>query len=391
MSKRYLTIHEKWEQDALAYQNGAKVEFASPQCFDCKNFIKGNALNCKAYVTETKPQDVFFSEAECDKFETVEPIKLNISDDKQSKLFGGILGFCIGDMLGVPVEFTSRQELDAEPVTKLRAYGTYNQPFGCWSDDTSLMLCLIDALLKENVTEQLKNNMISYYTKGYFTPQGKMFDIGNSTRSAIQNMIDGVNPIKCGGATEYDNGNGSLMRILPIAYIADRMTEDELIKFVSDISSFTHRHPRSVVACIFYVVFAAQLNRGLNMIEAFESASAFVRKNCDSSSSGELRCYENIFNKAILTAERRAIKSTGYVVDTLEAVVWTLFNTKSYKEAVLTAVNLGGDTDTIAALTGGLAGIYYGAENIPDLWIQNIKKKDYICAMISQFEEIINK
>ena len=289
---------------------------------------------CNVYKEERKPRYVMFPHKECPSFCSDDILAVDVSDVKYDKIYGGFFGFCVGDMLGVPVEFSTRSERENDPVEELRAYGTYHQTFGTWSDDTSLMLCLIDALNVGFSQEKLKENMIDFYTRGKFTPHGEVFDIGNATRDAIHNMIQGIPPVDCGGKREKDNGNGSLMRILPLAFVSRSYTDEELIKFVENVSSFTHAHDRSKFACIFYVKLAAELFAGK---------------------------------------------------EKMEAVLWLFFHTESYRDVVLNAVNLGGDTDTIAALAGGITGIYYGFQSIPDNWVQNICRKHEISDMISTF------
>lgn len=385
MDNKRLTLHDKWSKDADSYEKGAKIKTSYPQCESCIHYVKGNALNCKKYTNERKPKGVLFAHTECIHYHSSEPLKVAITSEKQNRFWGGIFGFCVGDMLGVPVEFSSRQERDADPVKELRAYGTYHQPFGSWSDDSSLMFCLVDALMCEDVLEQLKKNMIAYYKNGLFTPRGQMFDIGNSTRYAIENMERGIPAVECGGSTQQDNGNGSLMRILPLAYLRGKKKDEEYVQLIEDVSSLTHRHKRSKLACIIYVIFASQIYNGFGKADALDYALAFAHKYCAKEYREELPYYKNVFNKAIIKADRNRISSTGYVVDTLEAVIWSFFNTDSYEESVLTAINLGGDTDTIAALVGGLAGVYYGFQRIPDIWIQNILKKKEIANLVSEY------
>ncbi len=388
--KKMLTLYEKWKKDIESYEKGAKIKTSYPQCESCIHYIKGNALNCKRYVEERKPKGILLAHIECEYFESVNPLKLNVMSEKQNRFLGGMFGFCIGDMLGVPVEFSSRQERDADPVKELRAYGTYHQPFGSWSDDSSLMLCLVDALMSEDVLEQLKKNMIAYYEEGLFTPGGQMFDIGNSTRYAIENMERGVPAVECGGIAQQDNGNGSLMRVLPLAFIRSKKNDDELVRLIEDVSSLTHRHKRSMLACIFYVIYASELYDGRGKEEALDCSIAFVHKYCEKKYQEELTCYRNILNKSIIKAERSQVNSTGYVVDTLEAVMWAFFKTDSYDQSVLLAVNLGGDTDTIAALVGGLSGIYYGYQKLPDNWVQNILKKNELFDLFKTYFNDIN-
>ena len=384
-----LSIYDKWNMDVESYKRGAKVKTSYPQCESCIHYIKGIALNCKKYTSERKPKGVLFAHTECIYYDNSEPLKVKIISEKQNRFWGGIFGFCVGDMLGVPVEFSSRQEREADPVKELRAYGTYHQPFGSWSDDSSLMFCLMDALMGENVLEQLKNNMIAYYQEGLFTPRGQMFDIGNSTRYAIENMERGIPALECGGSTQQDNGNGSLMRVLPLAYLRDKSKDEEFVQLIENVSSLTHRHKRSKLACIIYVVFAAQLYKGFDKSDALDYALAFVHKYCEKEYREELSHYKNVLNKAIIKADKNRISSTGYVVDTLESVLWSFFNTASYEEAVLTAINLGGDTDTIGALVGGLAGLYYGFTKIPDRWKQNILKKHEIAELCREYSNVL--
>lgn len=388
MNNKPLSIGEKWAADLRAYERGARVRTAVPQCEGCIHFVKGNALHCRKFSVDDKPRDVIFAQKECPEFSSCRPLHIPVADKTQERLFGGIFGFCVGDMLGVPVEFSTRQQRSEDPVSELRAYGTYHQPFGAWSDDTSLMLCLMDAMMGDSLLEQLRDNMIRFYRDGVFTPNGTVFDIGNSTALAIQRMMSGVPPTKCGGTAGMDNGNGSLMRILPLAFAHNMAEGRELIRLIEDVSALTHGHPRSKLACIIYVCFASQLFAGVDKHDALNRTIQFIHDYCKSDYASELRNYAPVLRGKIITASREDIASSGYVIDTLEAVLWTFFNTASYREAVLTAVNLGGDTDTIAALVGGLAGIYYGLSSIPSNWVQSIIRKEEIFELTSQLQQI---
>lgn len=163
MEQKILTLAEKWEIDAQAYRDGASVITASPQCEKCRHDIASNAMNCKKYRLKHKPDYVLFCEKECKYFESKNRIEFDINTDKDNSLYGGILGFCIGDMIGVPVEFSSRIERSMDPVKELRAYGTYHQGFGVWSDDTSLMIALIASLIDGFSLERLSNYFVKCY------------------------------------------------------------------------------------------------------------------------------------------------------------------------------------------------------------------------------------
>ncbi len=367
---RQLTLHEKWAIDAETYKNSNAILTKTPQCETCAYRIKEKAFNCQKYCSEEKPKEVVFCDKECIYFSNVE--QFHISDDvsKFSRIYGGIIGFCVGDMLGVPVEFSGRDERESDPVNELRAYGTYHQPFGTWSDDTSLMLCLLDSLCEECFEDKLKNNMLAFLNNGLFTPGGTVFDIGISTREAIIKMGSGITPEKCGGMKISDNGNGALMRILPFSFLVSKRDSEELVQTVCKISSYTHGHIISKFACVFYVALASYLYSGYKPKDSYDNTIRFIRQYWKEEIPNQ---YNDLMNEKILSYSVDSIRSTPFVVDTLEAVIWCLFDTQSYKECVLKAVNLGGDTDTIAALSGGLAGIYYGFQDIPENWIQNIR------------------
>ena len=334
---------------------------------------------------------------------------------RELRLYQGLFGFCVGDALGVPVEFSDRCKRKADPVREMRAYGTYHQPAGTWSDDTSLMLCLIDAVNQGYSIQKAADNFVDFYKNGAFTPYGEVFDIGISTREAIEKMCGGESPVRCGGDSDLENGNGSLMRVLPLAFYGLRMEGPQLISLVEEVSSLTHRHRRSIFACIFYVKFAIRLAKGDSKEEALEVTIGFMKKYCSETCAAEREHFDRILSKRILGLTENEIRSTGYVVDTLEAALWAFFSGESYREIALKAVNLGGDTDTIAAIAGGLAGIYYWAAGeraakggtaeigertweedspvereagIPREWLQCIAKKEELYRMFRQFYKV---
>lgn len=389
--KKQLSISERWQLDIESYErygSAGNVLTYIPQCEKCKNFIKRNVFHCKMYDDEKKPEYVMFPSKECPKYESIELIDIAINNQYDSKMFGVLFGFCVGDALGVPVEFSTRDERKRDPIKEMRAYGTYHQPFGTWSDDTSLTLCLIESINNNYSVQRLADNFIKYYQYGYLTPYCKVFDIGNSTKDAIDRMIHGINPVECGGKTEQDNGNGSLMRILPLAYYAKNMLPIKRIEIVEEVSSLTHSHKRSMFACIFYIEFVINLLHGNKKDEAYKNTIEFVKKYCKESYSEEMENYRRILDGTIVAYDEEQINSSGYVIDTLEAALWSFLTTGSYNEAVLKAINLGGDTDTIAAIVGGMAGTYYGFQSIPDNWIQNLARKEQIYDMLTIFRNI---
>lgn len=304
----------------------------------------------------------------------------------------GIMGLCVADALGVPAEFTSREQLKREPVTGMRGFGTHSQPVGTWSDDTSMTLCLLDSLSDGLNYQDIMNRFKAWLTKGAYTPHGEVFDVGIATRQAIMRFVSGTEPLKCGGVGERDNGNGSLMRILPMLfyiqslYGTDFQEADEAFDLIHRVSALTHTHKRSQIACGIYISVASMLTGKADIRISVKCGVAkaidYYKQKAEYCS--ELIHYSRLSEDGFCELGENEIKSSGYVVDTLEAAIWCLFNTKTYKDCVLKAVNLGYDTDTVAAVAGGLAGIYYGYENIPIEWIAQIARKDYI-------EELSNK
>ena len=290
-----------------------------------------------------------------------------------------IIGHAVGDALGVPVEFATREELDNAPVTDMEGYGTYPMPAGSWSDDTSMSLCTMDVLGQYGLDyDRIMENFGKWYYNDEFTPTGEMFDVGNTCSIAIENYVLNKKPYyECGRNRERDNGNGSLMRIHPVVlYLAHKdMAIEEKIEIVHTMSALTHAHQRSKIGCGIYAFILWDLlkNPTMSVIkDGLDKAEQFYQ------GQPELTHYSRLFERTFIITKRKDIKSSGYIVATLEAAIWCLLTTNSYKDAVLKAVNLGDDTDTVAAVVGGLAGALYGYNAIPQEWRDTLIKRVYI-------------
>lgn len=313
--------------------------------------------------------------------------KLQTKSNLHDRLLGGILGFVVGDALGVPVEFKRRG--DYNPVTDMIEFGTHNQPAGTWSDDTSMTLCLIENLIDDYNREALKQLYCNWYYYGHWTHDGKLpFDIGLSTFKALSKIKAGIAKEEAGLIDEANNGNGSLMRILPLSfYLRDTKTEIKF-KMIEEVSGITHAHIRSKIACSLYVETAINLIHGESPKTAYEKACLIVKKYYQNNViADEMERFNRIFSLYLSNCSMDEINSSGYVIDSLEAGLWCLLNSSSYKEAVLLAVNLGEDTDTIGAITGGLAGIYYGIKGVPPHWIKKLARKKDIIQLSNLFYE----
>lgn len=311
-------------------------------------------------------------------------------------IVSGLIGLSVADALGVPVEFTSRSERGRSPVTTMQGYGTYNQPPGTWSDDSSLTFCLAEALCqwqpgKTGWLNELAAKFCAWYQDGYWTPYGECFDIGRTTKTAIQRLSQGVDPPQAGETGEHSNGNGSLMRILPLAYCWPKLSLEELLQLTHKVSCLTHAHPRSQMACGFYITLAVKLLQGLSLSDAFSQTCQFVETFYNQFPyDREKHHFQRILRDRLSSLSPKEIQSTGYVIHTLESSFWCLLTTQTYSEAVLKAVNLGDDTDTTAAVTGGLAGIYYGIEAIPQSWLDTLARRSDIIALAECLDRHLN-
>ena len=309
---------------------------------------------------------------------------------KSLKVLSGLMGVCVGDALGVPVEFSSRQERLKNPVTMMNGYGTHRQPPGTWSDDSSLTFCLADSLCQGYNLKAIADAFCRWRYQAEWTAYGEVFDIGGTTNAAIQNLQNQVNPVEAGETSERSNGNGSLMRILPMVYLSSSVSFYQLIQWVHECSCLTHAHVRSQMACGIYISIALQLLQGLDLKSAYLQGIEIIKPIYYSPLlTQDISRFERILNGKIEQLSLDAVKSSGYVIHTLEAALWCLLTTSSYSEAVLKAVNLGEDTDTTGAVTGGLAGLYYGFENIPGEWVEQIARKDDIIDLARRLEQAV--
>jgi len=301
------------------------------------------------------------------------------------RILASILGFAVGDALGVPVEFKKREALKKTPIIDMEEFGSHNQPKGTWSDDTSMMLATMDSIGEKDdiIFENIMNNYRKWLDEKSYTATNQVFDVGIGTKRAIEKYKNGYKAVKCGSSDYYNNGNGSLMRILPIALYAsvNNYNEKEIVETLYYYSSMTHSHEISIMGCKIFCDYIKEIIEGNSPIEALENISNLdYDKYYDCSYQ-----YNRILSKKIIGLKEEEIKSSGFIVDTLEATIWCIINSNSFEEAVLKAVNLGEDTDTIGALTGCLAGLIYGLESIPEKWINSLQNKELILKISEKY------
>ena len=304
---------------------------------------------------------------------------------KEQRIKGGIYGALIGDALGCPVEFVSREELKKNPVTDMRGFGTHFQEPGTYTDDGSLTLASIDSLVNHEFnTQDMGERFLSWMETGRYSARGSVFDIGMATSSALHRIARGVPAESAGGTYLSDNGNGAIMRIIgPCIRFADRPT-GELLDNVQRAGRITHGHAISHMAVSFYALMVRELLNGETARDAFSLAHDEFNEHFSDPMWDE---WMPEFDKLTGLADRpeSEISSGGYVLDSLFASAWCLMNTSDYRSAVTASVNLGGDCDSTGCICGALAGILYSFDSIPQDWLALLPKRSEIDVLVDKF------
>jgi ADP-ribosyl-[dinitrogen reductase] hydrolase len=303
----------------------------------------------------------------------------------KDKILGGLYGLLVGDACGVPYEFKKPTELPASkyqlsmipPADFDRAW--YFVEPGTYSDDGAQALCLLETFL-ECGPKALPNNtalldkLRSWMNNGYMSVDSITFDVGMQTQAALREgaNITGLND-------QRFNGNGSLMRSLPCALVADSM--DRVVLLATEQSKVTHPHIRSQLCCAMYNMIAWQLLQGQKLPDAINIATERM-KNSSSEYMEEV--------KLILAYENNELKGSGYVVDSLWSAIMAVYWSDSYGDAIQRAIAYGNDTDTTACIAGGLAGIIYGFEGIRTDWLNLLRGREIIDPLAQKLVEMKN-
>ena len=288
-----------------------------------------------------------------------------------------LLGLAVGDALGVPYESSSRHTLERNPVEDLVDDASFHYKKGTWSDDSALSFCLAEMLTGPWDLTRLADCFIEWKENGYWSATGTAFSVGKGTSLAIERLKSlRKTPIEAGLRRERDNGNGSLMRILPLVFAVQDRSPGKREQMVTEVSSLTHAHRRAILACNFCVELALAILKGASIHRAYEQTRlAFGERHGEEAEAVHLA---RILDGSLASCSSRDITSTAYVIDTLESALWSLLATDNYRAACLAAVNLGGDTDSVTSIVGGLAGLAYGVESIPDTWLEALARRSDI-------------
>ena len=309
---------------------------------------------------------------------------------QNNQYLGAIIGHAVGDAMGFPTEFSKREELLKNPVIEMIDSPDVGQPAGSWSDDTAMEIATIDSFIQKKCFDykDIMDKCVKWISKSEYTPTGVTFDIGRTCLKAIKKYCNGTAPLQCGSTSINENGNGSLMRILPVALYAYLKNLDDISirKLTNEVSSLTHAHEVSRLGCYIYVQFIICLLKGYTKEDAYKHIQYLDYSAYDMHS---LKLYTRILDEQIEVQRLDQIKSTGYIVDTLESAMWIFMNAQHYKEAITASTNIGGDTDTIGAIVGSMAGIYYGFESIPSNWLDKLQRKEYLMELADKFEKSV--
>jgi len=302
---------------------------------------------------------------------------------------GGLIGLLVGDALGVPWEFHSPDQIPQRGLIEMQPPAGFRRSharvaIGTFSDDGAQALCLLASLLHCDKFSLIDfaDRLLRWLDRGYMAVDADVFDVGNQTAEALNKLRDGVSPRESGGATVMDNGNGSLMRVLPLA-LWHSGTDEALVRDAHLTSIPTHAHVRSLVACAFYSLVA----------------TGYLRNDADPWSWADHRLetiysdWPDAYERKALIAELGLLRSfpktdqprgTGYVLDTLWSARKAL-EEDSFEDVVRTAIQFGNDTDTTAAVAGGLAGVRFGLGGIPERWLRQLRGFDLVEPLIGQF------
>ena len=285
-----------------------------------------------------------------------------------------ILGIAVGDAMGVPLVGTDRNALISNPVTSMLPFTDFGE--GVWSQPTSLALAVGNTVLKYGIEDLfIMNSLVDVYNYKYSIHKD-LFPLGKTTSEAVHKYMDGVEPNKCGGINLNNNGSGALLMMGPIAYYSylNKLSSSDVLKNVRKVCSLTHNHEISVIACYLYTMYLYYLLIGKDKHSALELLSELDLSNFRNE-------YVELFSSILKTCLRDVfmdtIKTTGYVVSTLEAALFVLLNSDNYSQAILGAINLGGETSTVASVVGCMASILYPGD-IPDSWINKLQGTNII-------------
>ncbi len=302
---------------------------------------------------------------------------------------GGLLGLLVGDALGVPYEFHNPQELPPRgqiqmtpPPDFLRSYS--HVPPGTWSDDGAQALCLLDSLLacRGWHPEDFSTRLLAWYHRGHLAVDGKVFDVGIQTGVALDRLARGIPPLKAGLDGERNNGNGSLMRTLPLA-LFHRGEDSFLVALTHAQSRLTHAHPRSQVCCALYALWARKEMEASP--DPWMDAVRVLQALYPPGSPHRIELETSV----LAYPSKHPLRGGGYVVDCLHSAR-AACREQDFASIIRAAVAFGHDTDTTACVAGGIAGLRHGKRGIPFAWLSALRGGNILAPMLCRLKKTVN-
>jgi ADP-ribosylglycohydrolase len=307
---------------------------------------------------------------------------------RAERIEGGLLGLLVGDALGVPYEFKPADELPSAAQIELEPPSWFPRSHdgvrpGTWSDDGAQALCLLESLLLRGGLdpEDFGRRLVRWYEQGHMAVGGRVFDVGAQTARALDAIRDGVPVLEAGPNEASANGNGSLMRVLPLA-LWHRGSDEALVREARLSSVVTHGHLRSQLCCALYCLWAW---RTLDeQTDAWPSAVTTLRAlvRDDELATTELEHHVRPDSEPVG-------HGSGYVVDTLHGARGAMSH-DSFEAVVKAAVSLGDDTDTTAAVAGGLAGLRHGVDAIPERWRAGLRGRETLVPLVAELLDVVS-
>ena len=307
-----------------------------------------------------------------------------------------LLGQAVGDAFGVPVEFLSRVRVRALDLREMQGSDSDTRivsrwdmiPKGSWSDDTSMTVASLASFIDNGGKIDYEDQMsrfVRWWDKGEYCCLSYPFGLGGNVSASMKRFQAGVPALECGGKDYFDNGNGALMRILPFSLycIFNQLDMDETVKITGNGSTITHGHEISRMCCFIWTEFLRVLAKGAGVNEAIEHIEGLPYRKWFSDET--LEEVDFVTERKVRNLTEDDIGETGYVVDTLYSALFSLNHANDFEMSIRNAVNLGYDTDTAGVVTGMAAGILYGVDSIPPLWLDALGKRKYLADMAWQF------
>ncbi len=332
--------------------------------------------------------------------------ELNPSYFDHDPIMGGFVGLAVGDAFGVPVEFMSREEVRklelrdmAGNDTPLHFTSRWSEliPAGAWSDDTSMTIAAMSSIINHHGHidyDDVMKQFIAWWDEGKYTSLDFSFGLGTNISYALSRYRQGMPALECGGKKVMDNGNGALMRIFPFsAYcIVNNLPIDDALTIIRQAAGLTHGHDINAMSCFLYTLFLDECIRTKDPELSFRNGIWKYKRYFESRFSEEAVQAHEILWKKLMNRffNPDDIPESGYVVDSLMIAIYSILHTDNYEDAVRMAVCFGYDTDTNGAITGSIAGAMYGQRQIPERWMNRLKKKDDLIRIGERFSKCIN-